>query len=77
MTIKENDFRKIDLNLLIAFAVLFREQSVSLAADKLHLGQPAVSARSRACAICSTIHCLFAAATGCSRPRAPSPCMAS
>lgn len=43
MTIKENDFRRIDLNLLIAFAVLFREQSVSLAADKLHLGQPAVS----------------------------------
>lgn len=43
MTIKENDFRKIDLNLLIAFAVLFREQSVSGAADKLHLGQPAVS----------------------------------
>lgn len=43
MTIKESDFRKIDLNLLIAFAVLFREQSVSLAADKLHLGQPAVS----------------------------------
>ncbi len=43
MTIKENDFRKIDLNLLIAFAVLFREQSVSAAADKMHLGQPAVS----------------------------------
>lgn len=43
MTIKESDFRKIDLNLLIAFAVLFREQSVSMAADKLHLGQPAVS----------------------------------
>jgi LysR family transcriptional activator of mexEF-oprN operon len=43
MTIKENDFRRIDLNLLIAFAVLFREQSVSLAAEKLHLGQPAVS----------------------------------
>ncbi|KEA50465.1 LysR family transcriptional regulator [Mangrovibacter sp. MFB070] len=43
MTIKENDFRKIDLNLLVAFAVLYREQSVSLAADKLHLGQPAVS----------------------------------
>ncbi|WP_342324426.1 LysR family transcriptional regulator [Kosakonia sp. BYX6] len=43
MTIKENDFRKIDLNLLIAFAVLYREQSVSAAADKLHLGQPAVS----------------------------------
>lgn len=43
MTIKENDFRRIDLNLLIAFAVLFREQSVSAAADKLHLGQPAVS----------------------------------
>lgn len=29
MTIKEHDFRKIDLNLLIAFTVLFREQSVS------------------------------------------------
>ena len=43
MTIKEHEFRKIDLNLLIAFTVLFREQSVSLAADKLHLGQPAVS----------------------------------
>lgn len=43
MTIKENDFRKIDLNLLVAFAVLYREQSVSQAADKLHLGQPAVS----------------------------------
>ncbi|MTD42639.1 LysR family transcriptional regulator [Erwinia sp. CPCC 100877] len=43
MTIKENDFRRIDLNLLIAFAVLFREQSVSLTAEKLHLGQPAVS----------------------------------
>lgn len=43
MTIKEHDFRKIDLNLLIAFTVLFREQSVSLAADKLHLGQSAVS----------------------------------
>jgi len=43
VTIKEHDFRKIDLNLLIAFTVLFREQSVSLAADKLHLGQPAVS----------------------------------
>ncbi len=77
MTIKENDFRKIDLNLLIAFAVLFREQSVSLAADKLHLGQPAVSGALARCAICSMTRSLFAAATGCSRPRAPSPCMAS
>jgi DNA-binding transcriptional LysR family regulator len=44
MAINENDFRGIDLNLLIAFMVLFREQSVSAAAGKLHLGQPAVSA---------------------------------
>ncbi|WP_409307908.1 LysR substrate-binding domain-containing protein [Pectobacterium sp. B1J-3] len=39
----ENDFRGVDLNLLVTFLVLYREQSVSVAADKLHLGQPAVS----------------------------------
>ncbi|WP_092509046.1 LysR family transcriptional regulator [Xenorhabdus mauleonii] len=44
MTINENNFRGMDLNLLVTFMVLFREQSVSVAADKLHLGQPAVSA---------------------------------
>lgn len=44
MNIKENDFRYVDLNLLIVFMVLFREESVSLAADKLNLGQPAISA---------------------------------
>ncbi|MDX7986509.1 LysR family transcriptional regulator [Xenorhabdus sp. 12] len=44
MTINENNFRGTDLNLLVTFMVLFREQSVSVTADKLHLGQPAVSA---------------------------------
>lgn len=42
-TIRENDFRHIDLNLLIVLLVLHREGSVSRAAQKLHLGQPAVS----------------------------------
>ncbi|WP_413729418.1 LysR family transcriptional regulator [Sodalis sp. RH22] len=43
MNINENDFRGVDLNLLITFLVLYRERSVSLAAQKLFLGQPAVS----------------------------------
>jgi DNA-binding transcriptional LysR family regulator len=43
MNIKENDFRRADLNLLVAFLVLMRERSVSRAAERLHLGQPAMS----------------------------------
>ncbi len=43
MTIGENDFRKLDLNLLVAFQVLVREKSVSRAAERLFLGQPALS----------------------------------
>jgi DNA-binding transcriptional LysR family regulator len=43
MTIGQNDFRKLDLNLLVAFQVLVREKSVSRAAERLFLGQPAVS----------------------------------
>src|SRR5215831_7121226 len=43
MTIIENDFRTIDLNLLVAFQVLVREKSVSRAAERLFLGQPAMS----------------------------------
>ncbi|MEE6802044.1 LysR family transcriptional regulator, partial [Escherichia coli O8:H10] len=42
-TIKENDFHRVDLNLLTVLLVLKREGSVSRAAQKLHLGQPAVS----------------------------------
>ncbi|MBP2170861.1 DNA-binding transcriptional LysR family regulator [Erwinia toletana] len=41
--IRENDFSRIDLNLLTVLLVLHREGSVSRAAEKLHLGQPAVS----------------------------------
>lgn len=43
MTISENDFRRLDLNLLVAFLVLVREKSVSRAAERLFLGQPAMS----------------------------------
>jgi DNA-binding transcriptional LysR family regulator len=43
MTIGESDFRKLDLNLLVAFLVLVREKSVSRAAARLFLGQPAMS----------------------------------
>jgi len=39
----ERDFRGVDLNLLVSFLVLVRERSVSRAAAKLFLGQPAVS----------------------------------
>lgn len=38
------DLSTIDLNLLVAFEALFEERSVTLAAQRLHLGQPAVSA---------------------------------
>lgn len=43
MTISTNDFRRLDLNLLVAFQVLVREKSVSRAAERLFLGQPAMS----------------------------------
>jgi DNA-binding transcriptional LysR family regulator len=43
MTIGKDDFRKLDLNLLVAFQVLVREKSVSRAAERLFLGQPATS----------------------------------
>jgi len=38
------DLSAIDLNLLVAFEALLEERSVTLAAQRLHLGQPAVSA---------------------------------
>jgi len=43
MTIIKNDFRRLDLNLLVAFQVLVREKSVSRAAERLFIGQPAMS----------------------------------
>ncbi|WP_410482181.1 LysR family transcriptional regulator [Raoultella terrigena] len=39
----ENDFSRIDLNLLTVFLVLYREGSVTRSAEVLHLGQPAIS----------------------------------
>jgi DNA-binding transcriptional LysR family regulator len=43
MTIGDNDFRRLDLNLLVAFQALVREKSVSRAAERMFLGQPAMS----------------------------------
>ncbi|MCP3062653.1 LysR family transcriptional regulator [Myxococcus sp. K38C18041901] len=43
MSIRERDLRHVDLNLLVTFLVLLRERSVSQAARRLYLGQPAVS----------------------------------
>lgn len=42
--IHEPDFRRLDLNLLLVFSALLREGSVTRAAQRLHLGQPALSA---------------------------------
>ncbi|MBD2777015.1 LysR family transcriptional regulator [Iningainema tapete] len=41
---KSIDMSAIDLNLLVAFEALFEERSVTGAAKRLHLGQPAMSA---------------------------------
>lgn len=41
---KSIDLSAIDLNLLVAFEALLDERSVTLAAQRLHLGQPALSA---------------------------------
>jgi len=38
------DLSSIDLNLLVTFEVLFEERSVTAAAQRLYLGQPAMSA---------------------------------
>ena len=38
-----NDLAKIDLNLLISLQILIQEQSVSRAAERLHITQPAMS----------------------------------
>ena len=43
MTIGNSDFRRLDLNLLVAFQALVREKSVSRAAERMFLGQPAMS----------------------------------
>ncbi|WP_226790110.1 helix-turn-helix domain-containing protein [Rahnella sikkimica] len=42
--INENDFGKIDLNLLIVLVIMADERSVTRTAKRLHLGQPAMSA---------------------------------
>jgi DNA-binding transcriptional LysR family regulator len=41
---KSIDLSSIDLNLLVAFEALFEERSVTAAAQRLYLGQPAMSA---------------------------------
>ncbi len=44
---KSIDLAEIDLNLLVAFESLFQERSVTVAAQRLYLGQPAMSAALR------------------------------
>lgn len=41
--IQHADFRRLDLNLLVAFDALMQERSVSRAAERLYIGQPAMS----------------------------------
>jgi DNA-binding transcriptional LysR family regulator len=41
---KSIELAQIDLNLLVAFEALFEERSVTVAAQRLYLGQPAMSA---------------------------------
>ncbi|QEL65123.1 hypothetical protein OTERR_16470 [Oryzomicrobium terrae] len=41
--IYHGDFRRLDLNLLVAFDALIQERSVSRAAARLYVGQPAMS----------------------------------
>lgn len=41
---KSINLSSVDLNLLVAFVALFEERSVTAAAQRLHLGQPAMSA---------------------------------
>ncbi|ORM63586.1 LysR family transcriptional regulator [Pantoea rodasii] len=43
-SINENDFARIDLNLLVVLLVMYDVRSVTQAANRLYLGQPAVSA---------------------------------
>lgn len=43
MSIDHNNLRRLDLNLLLAFDALMRAESVSGAAERLSLGQPAMS----------------------------------
>jgi hypothetical protein len=41
---KSIDLSAVDLNLLVAFEALYAEQSVTAAAQRLHVGQPVMSA---------------------------------
>ncbi|MNF90315.1 HTH-type transcriptional regulator LeuO [compost metagenome] len=41
---KRNDLHSIDLNLLVVFDTLIQERNLTRTAEKLSLGQPAISA---------------------------------
>ena len=43
LAVNENNFKNVNLNLLVVFAVLMRERSITRAAGTLALSQPAVS----------------------------------
>ena len=40
---RETELRKIDLNLLLVFSVLYRTRNATRAAESLHITQPSVS----------------------------------
>ena len=50
-------FNKLDLNLLVALDILLKEQSVSRAAELMHLSPSALSNHWRGCATTSMAHC--------------------
>ena len=52
---REVDFRKADLNLLVVLNALLDERSVTRAATRLGMSDPRPAGRSRACAPCSPI----------------------
>lgn len=58
------DLRTLDLNLLKTLDALLDERSVTRAAARLALTQPAVSGMLTACGITSTTRCLSAHRTG-------------
>ena len=65
----ENDFSRIDLNLLTVLMVLYREGSVTRTAEVLHLGQPAISGALKRLREMLTTRCSCAAPEACCRRR--------
>ncbi len=50
-----NDLRRVDMNLLVIFEALMFEKNLTRVAEKLFMGQPAVSAKASAAATSPTV----------------------